>query len=596
LLTPANIPSKVIQGKPRGEETDFILDNGNNISLELAGYEDPPRQDYRIIATPEKFTAPTPEPVPGYPPARAAAADALIDALLDYIAKLRAAKITLDRMAGAALSSDQEWASLQAAAFSRYKKQWGEAALVVSNRLEALVAQLRSEGIQDIIVSADTIRAYQQRLRSEGFNADELQAARLLRLTDEEIEEVRQDRLAADPDQMAGSLMTGMERAAAAFREMGKILTEPPVYYGGGPPIAVLAAPGGDQLLAPDGSRHAAADSQSKLTRVFATNFRFQVGNPLPQTAAVELRTRTVDLPPDWTVTLSPAKVTLAPGKLATVTATVQARGPAVQGTRYRAAVEGYSGGQLLGGVVLDVLVPEVVPFAIGPAPRVSSGGVVNAASFLPAIAPGSLITVFGSDLASTTASASSTPLPQTLGGLSITVNGRAIPLVYASPTQINAQMPYEIAPGPATLIVYARGVAGDPVPITVGRSAPGIFQWGDKRAVVQNQDFSLNTPQKPAAVGSVIVAYLTGQGALDNAVTTGAAAPANPLSKAALPVAATLGGKPADVLFAGLTPGFVGLLQVNLKVPGLGAGDHPLVITLGGVASNPALVAVSGN
>jgi uncharacterized protein (TIGR03437 family) len=112
----------------------------------------------------------------------------------------------------------------------------------------------------------------------------------------------------------------------------------------------------------------------------------------------------------------------------------------------------------------------------------------------------------------------------------------------------------------------------------------------------VQNRDSSLNTPQKPAAVGSVIVAYLTGQGALDNAVVTGAAAPANPLSQAALPVAATLGGKPADVLFAGLTPSFVGLLQVNLKVPELGAGDHPLVITIGGVASNSALVAVSGN
>jgi uncharacterized protein (TIGR03437 family) len=228
--------------------------------------------------------------------------------------------------------------------------------------------------------------------------------------------------------------------------------------------------------------------------------------------------------------------------------------------------------------------------------PRVNSGGVVNAASFQAAVAPGSLITVFGSDLASTTASASSTPLPQTLGGGSITVNGRAIPLVYASPTQINAQMPYEIAPGPATLIVSARGVAGDAVSITVSRSAPGLFQWGDKRGVVQNQDSSLNTPQKPAAVGSVIVAYLTGQGAVNNAVATGVAAPASPLSQAALPVGAALGGKPAEVLFAGLTPGFVGLLQVNLKVPQLEAGDHQLVITIGGEGSNPAMVAVSGN
>jgi uncharacterized protein (TIGR03437 family) len=236
------------------------------------------------------------------------------------------------------------------------------------------------------------------------------------------------------------------------------------------------------------------------------------------------------------------------------------------------------------------------IAFATGQAPQIKPEGIANAASFQPAVAPGSLASIFGSNLAGTTGSASAAPLPTTIAGTSVTVNGRPAPLVYVSPTQINFQTPYEISPGTASVVVTAAGSSSPSATVTVSASAPGIFQWASRRAVAQLPDGSLVEPAKPAQPGSVIVVYLTGQGALDKPIASGAAAPANPLSQAALPVSATLGDKSADVLFAGLTPGFVGLLQVNLKVPAVGTGDHPLVITIGGVASNPALVAVSGN
>ena len=94
-------------------------------------------------------------------------------------------------------------------------------------------------------------------------------------------------------------------------------------------------------------------------------------------------------------------------------------------------------------------------------------------------------------------------------------------------------------------------------------------------------------------ALGSYIVAYVTGIGPLDNPVADGAAAPDSPLSEATSPYLATIGGQNAPVFFLGLTPGSVGLAQANITVPYLSSGDYPLVITINGVASNGPLVTV---
>lgn len=221
----------------------------------------------------------------------------------------------------------------------------------------------------------------------------------------------------------------------------------------------------------------------------------------------------------------------------------------------------------------------------------VSPGGIVNAAGFQAPVAPGSVISIFGANLASTSAPAPGVPLPTTLGGVSVVVNSSLrAPLFYVSPTQINALLPYETLPGSATLSVNGS----TPISFTVAASAPGVILYGANRAVAVNQDYSLNGPDHPALAGGWITVYMSGQGLVSPSVATNAVSPSNPVAIPVLPVTATLGGQPAAVLFAGLTPGAVGLFQVNLRIPALASGDFLLVVTVGGARSNGALVAVS--
>lgn len=225
--------------------------------------------------------------------------------------------------------------------------------------------------------------------------------------------------------------------------------------------------------------------------------------------------------------------------------------------------------------------------------PEIYAGGTVNAASFTNKVAPGSIFSIFGSGLATTTTSAAAAPLPMGLGGVNVTVGGKNVPLFFASSGQINAQLPYDAPAGPQQVVVKVNGVASNTGTITVAATAPGIFQFGEKRAVVQNGDYSVNTADNPAAPGTVVTAYLTGSGVLDFPIETGQAAGSSQLSRPVVPVTATINGTPVDVLFGGMTPSFVGLMQVNFRVPALGAGTYPLVITVGGEKSNAALFSI---
>ena len=209
------------------------------------------------------------------------------------------------------------------------------------------------------------------------------------------------------------------------------------------------------------------------------------------------------------------------------------------------------------------------------------------------AAAPGSLVSIYGSGLAQSTATAASFPLPETLAGASVSINGSLAPLLYASPTQLNVQVPFEAAAGAGTIGVSVNGIGVGTAALTVQAAAPGIFTLGQGRAAVRNQDNSVNSASQPASVGSIVTAYVTGLGAVDNAVATGAATPGSPFANATAAVSATVGGMAAAVSFAGLAPGYAGLYQVNLMVPALAAGDYALQITAGGTASNMATISV---
>jgi adhesin/invasin len=191
---------------------------------------------------------------------------------------------------------------------------------------------------------------------------------------------------------------------------------------------------------------------------------------------------------------------------------------------------------------------------------------------------------------------AASLPLPGTLGPTTVTVNGVRVPLNYASPTQINFQMPSGLPAGTVQVVVNnaALQASSDSFGVALAAVDPGLFVTPDGRAAALNQDLSLHTAATPQPAGAILVLYLTGQGPTSPPVPDGTGAPASPLSLVTGQVAAEIGGLPAQVVFAGLTPGLVGDTQVNVRIPpGVDPGDRPVFITINGVPSNAGMISV---
>jgi len=222
-----------------------------------------------------------------------------------------------------------------------------------------------------------------------------------------------------------------------------------------------------------------------------------------------------------------------------------------------------------------------------------TTAAVSNAASGnATAMAPGSLVSIYGSNLAASTAAATSLPLPDSLGGTTVTADGISFPILYASPVQINAQIPFEVSGSSASLAITVNSQLAGTASINIQAGAPGIFLVNGNAAVI-NQNGIVNSQNQPAAAGSVIAAYVTGLGAVNPPAATGDAAPGSPLSRATGNVTATIGSVSASVQFAGLAPGFAGLYQVNILVPQMAAGQYPLQISVGGTVSNSAMVSI---
>jgi uncharacterized protein (TIGR03437 family) len=224
---------------------------------------------------------------------------------------------------------------------------------------------------------------------------------------------------------------------------------------------------------------------------------------------------------------------------------------------------------------------------------------VTDAASYAPRVAPGALASIFGSNLADSTQSATTFPLPKSMAGATVYVNSSAVPLLYVSETQINFQVPSNVAAGTASLYVNRDGGTSAPFNFTVVTSAPGIFQDSSNHAVAQNlvnDSYSTNSDSNPVPSGAVLVVYFSGVGAVNHPAPDGSPAPVSPVATATATATATIGGVSATVDFAGLTAGFAGLAQADIVVPSLGTGDYPLVLNIGGYLSSSALVSVSGS
>ena len=261
-------------------------------------------------------------------------------------------------------------------------------------------------------------------------------------------------------------------------------------------------------------------------------------------------------------------------------------------------------------GVTLRALAPDLaearlqlegtISTAAGSLPQAFRNGLVHAASYakFAPLAPGSIFSLFGRNLATSRSTASSLPLPKQLGDAQVTLGGVPVPLFYAGEDQVNGQVPFELSPGTKpSLLVTVKGVAALPDEITLSDAQPGIFtvdQSGTGQGAILDASYRLVDSKNPSKPGDVVQVFCTGLGLTKPAVASGLASPADP-AIVVNPVTATIGGINAAVQFAGLTPGYVGLYQVNLQVPaGVATGGSvPVVITQGGASSNTATIAV---
>ncbi|HVW83682.1 MAG TPA: hypothetical protein VHB50_03340 [Bryobacteraceae bacterium] len=220
--------------------------------------------------------------------------------------------------------------------------------------------------------------------------------------------------------------------------------------------------------------------------------------------------------------------------------------------------------------------------------------GIVNAASYAAgSVAPGELLALFGENLGpQSLVTGSFEPgggTNQQLDGTQITFNGIPAPLIYTSAGAASAIVPFEIA-GASTVTVQVsyNGQVSSTQMLPVAAAAPGLFSadaTGSGPGAILNQDYSVNSPDKPAKAGSVVVVYATGGGQTNPPSDSGSVT-TEPMPLAA-GVSATVGGQPAQVLYAGNAGGEVaGVTQLNLQLPAGVTGQVPVVVTVGGQSS----------
>ena len=216
------------------------------------------------------------------------------------------------------------------------------------------------------------------------------------------------------------------------------------------------------------------------------------------------------------------------------------------------------------------------------------------------ALAPGTIVEVYGMGLASQTTSPGSLPLPPQFNGTFITVGGLQAPLDFLSSGQIDAVIPFELAPNQQyPILVSANNAFTLPDVLDVVPVQPAIAGLGDAGSHIIAQhsvDYSLVTETSPAKPGEVLIIYLLGLGATNPSVASGAAAPGTPpLAMTTNPVTLSVGGQNAQVFFAGLTPGLAGLFQIDFMVPtNAPKGDLPVFATQNTVSSNTLMLPVS--
>jgi uncharacterized protein (TIGR03437 family) len=250
----------------------------------------------------------------------------------------------------------------------------------------------------------------------------------------------------------------------------------------------------------------------------------------------------------------------------------------------------------------------SIVP-NLTPPPMIAPGGTLNNLNPVlgAPLAPGTIAQVFGSGLAPGAVSTGVLPLPTTFNKTFALVGAAYAPLYFLSSGQINLEIPSgAAATQQLPIVVSVNNAVTLPQMLDIVPAAPGVLSAldGPTPPSVQNgahiiaqhsADYSLVTSSHPAAPGEYLIMYLVGLGATNPIVLSGYATPASPLHPVTLEPTVSVGSQLATVSYAGLSPLFVGLYQINFQVPaGSAAGDLEVDVRQNGVAANPTLLPVS--
>ena len=209
-----------------------------------------------------------------------------------------------------------------------------------------------------------------------------------------------------------------------------------------------------------------------------------------------------------------------------------------------------------------------------GTAPFLNPAGVLNGASFAPVgnpIAPGQFMALFGTGLGPATPVIAAAPFPSSLGGVSVSVQGRPAPMYFVSNNQISALVPFATSGTSAEVVVKVGNVESNRVTLPVSRTSPGIYsnsQNGIGSGAILKADFSIVTVSNPTRRGDTVLVYLTGLGGLETALADGTASSLTVLNRITDFVNVYIGGIKSTVTFAGAAPGFAGLYQINVQIP----------------------------
>jgi uncharacterized protein (TIGR03437 family) len=237
-------------------------------------------------------------------------------------------------------------------------------------------------------------------------------------------------------------------------------------------------------------------------------------------------------------------------------------------------------------------------------APALPAAGVTTGATFqnFKPLAPGGLISLFGSQLSEGIAPAEGLPLPLSLASVTVVIDNTPLPLLFVKDDQVNAMIPFTLNENAQHRLYVRRGLTYSyPVPVDLAPAQPEIFKANAEGSQGQIYKFipgaaaPLADAANPAVAGDVIIIYCAGLGRVDPPVEAGEAAPSQSLSSTVLPVTLRIGGVAARVEFAGLAPGFSGLYQINAVVPAVPvSGDAvPVVVEVAGQQSPEVTMAV---